>query len=181
MPSCFSLLWHGANLPGGAGFIFSALIRPAAHGQQPGDARHNDENFRADRRLPRLEISGLGIILSFSLKEFFHVKSWLYRSGVDGQIHCAEHPQEAGFSVTVHSRSRAAVDELAAEGAAAANSPREVAEQTDIVFTNLPDLPDVEKVVLDDVNGMTAGSRPGMIVVDNSTIKPASLAGSPRS
>ncbi|MBI3164893.1 MAG: NAD-binding protein [Anaerolineales bacterium] len=81
---------------------------------------------------------------------------------------------KAGFSVTVHNRSRAAVDELAAEGAAAANSPREVAEQTDIVFTNLPDSPDVEKVVLDDVNGIIAGSRPGMIVVDNSTIKPAS-------
>lgn len=81
---------------------------------------------------------------------------------------------KAGFSVVIHNRSRAAVDELLAEGGIAANSPKEVAEQADIVFTNLPDSPDVEKVVLDDVNGIIAGSRPGMIVVDNSTIKPAS-------
>lgn len=81
---------------------------------------------------------------------------------------------KAGFPVVVHNRSRAAVDELAAEGAAAANSPREVAEQADIVFTNLPDSPDVEKVVLAEENGIVAGAHEGLIFVDNSTIKPAS-------
>ncbi|HNO32165.1 MAG TPA: NAD(P)-binding domain-containing protein, partial [Anaerolineales bacterium] len=81
---------------------------------------------------------------------------------------------KAGFPVVVHNRSRAAVDELVAEGAIAANSPREVAGQVDIVFTNLPDSPDVEKVVLDETNGILAGARAGVIVVDNSTIKPAS-------
>ena len=80
---------------------------------------------------------------------------------------------KAGFSVVVHNRSRAAVDELVAEGAKAANSPKEVAEQVDIVFTNLPDSPDVEKVALGE-NGILAGGRAGLIVVDNSTIKPAS-------
>ena len=80
----------------------------------------------------------------------------------------------AGFSVVVHNRSHAAVDEMTAEGATAANSPKEVAEQADIVFTNLPDSPDVEMVALDETNGIVAGARPGMIVVDNSTIKPAS-------
>src|SRR6188474_2353384 len=53
---------------------------------------------------------------------------------------------KAGFPLVVHNRSRAAVDELVAEGATAASSPREVAAQVDIVFTNLPDTPDVEKV-----------------------------------
>ena len=81
---------------------------------------------------------------------------------------------KAGFSVVVHNRSRAAVDELVAEGAKAANSPKEIAEQVDIVFTNLPDSPDVEKVALDEINGIIAGAKPGTIVVDNSTIKPAS-------
>ncbi len=80
---------------------------------------------------------------------------------------------KAGFPVVVHNRSRAAVDELVAEGAVAANSPREVAGQVDIVFTNLPDSPDVEKVTLGE-NGILAGGRNGLIVVDNSTIKPAS-------
>jgi len=80
---------------------------------------------------------------------------------------------KAGFPVVVHNRSRGAVDELVAEGATAANSPREVAEQVDIVFTNLPDSPDVEKVALGE-NGILAGAKAGLIMVDNSTIKPAS-------
>ena len=79
---------------------------------------------------------------------------------------------KAGFPLVVHNRSRAAVDELVAEGAAAANSPKEVAGQVDVVFTNLPDTPDVEKVVLGE-NGIIAGARAGLIYVDNSTIKPA--------
>ena len=81
---------------------------------------------------------------------------------------------KAGFSVVVHNRSRGAIDELVAEGAIAANSPREVAEQVDVVFTNLPDSPDVEKVALDKENGIITGARPGTIMVDNSSIKPAS-------
>ena len=80
---------------------------------------------------------------------------------------------KAGFPVVLHNRSRAAVDELVAEGATVANSPKEVAEQVDVVFTNLPDSPDVEKVALGE-NGILAGGRAGLIVVDNSTIKPAS-------
>jgi len=80
---------------------------------------------------------------------------------------------KAGFSVVVHNRSRAAVEELVAEGASAANSPREVAAQVDVIFTNLPDTPDVEKVVLGE-NGIIDGARAGLIYVDNSTIRPAS-------
>ena len=80
---------------------------------------------------------------------------------------------KAGFPVVVHNRSRAAVDELVSEGAVAANSPKEVAEQVDIIFTNLPDSPDVEKVALGE-NGIIEGARAGLIVIDNSTIKPAS-------
>ena len=80
---------------------------------------------------------------------------------------------KAGFPVVVHNRSRAAVDELVAEGAIAANSPKEVAAQVDIIFTNLPDSPDVEKVVLGE-NGIIQGAHAGLILIDNSTIKPAS-------
>ncbi|MBK6646019.1 MAG: NAD-binding protein [Anaerolineales bacterium] len=86
----------------------------------------------------------------------------------------ARNIMKAGFPLVVHNRSRAAIDELVAEGAVAANSPKEVAELADIVFTNLPDSPDVEKVALDAVNGIIAGGRKGLIMVDNSTIKPAS-------
>src|SRR4030065_2529193 len=77
---------------------------------------------------------------------------------------------KAGFPIVVHNRSRAAVDELVAEGAQAANSPKEVAEQVDIIFTNLPDSPDVEKVALGE-NGIIEGAHQGLIFVDISTIK----------
>ena len=79
---------------------------------------------------------------------------------------------KAGFPLVVHNRSRKAVEELAAEGAVAANSPKEVSEQVDVVFTNLPDTPDVEQVILGE-NGILAGAHEGLIYVDNSTIKPA--------
>ena len=84
----------------------------------------------------------------------------------------ARNAMKAGFSLVVHNRSRAVVDELAAEGAKPAFSPREVAEQVDIVFTNLPDSPDVEKIALG-VDGIIEGAHEGLIFVDNSTIKPA--------
>ena len=80
---------------------------------------------------------------------------------------------KARFPLVVHNRSRAAVDELVSEGATPASSPKEVAEQVDVVFTNLPDTPDVEKVVLGE-NGILEGVHDGLIYVDNSTIKPVS-------
>ncbi len=78
---------------------------------------------------------------------------------------------KAGFPLVVHNRSRGAVNELAAEGAIPATSPAEVAEQVDVVFTNLPDSPDVEQVALGDC-GIMDGAHPGLVFVDNSTIKP---------
>lgn len=85
----------------------------------------------------------------------------------------ARNLMKAGYELVVHNRSRAIVEELAAEGAKSATSPREVAEQSDFVFTNLPDSPDVEQVVLGS-DGIIEGGKAGMIYVDNSTIKPAS-------
>ncbi len=85
----------------------------------------------------------------------------------------ARNIMKAGFTVVVHNRSRGAVVELVAEGAIEAHSAKEVAEQVDIVFTNLPDSPDVEYVALGE-DGIIAGAHPGLIFVDNSTIKPAS-------
>jgi len=78
---------------------------------------------------------------------------------------------KAGYSLTVHSRRRGPVDELAALGARVAETPRAVAEASDFVFTSLPDSPDVEQVVLGH-QGVLQGCRPGMVFVDNSTIKP---------
>ena len=79
---------------------------------------------------------------------------------------------KAGFPLVVHNRSRPSVDELAREGAMPAANPREVAERAEIVFTNLPDTPDVEQVALG-ADGIIEAAREGLILVDNSTIQPA--------
>lgn len=78
---------------------------------------------------------------------------------------------KAGFPLVVHNRSQAAVQELVAEGATAAASSKEVAAQVDVIFTNLPDTPDVELVALGG-NGIIEGAHDGLIYIDNSTIKP---------
>lgn len=84
----------------------------------------------------------------------------------------ARNIMKAGFPLVVHNRSRASVNELAAQGARPASSPVEVASQVDVIFTNLPDSPDVEQVALGP-SGIIEGAHPGLIFVDNSTIKPA--------
>lgn len=78
----------------------------------------------------------------------------------------------AGFPLVVHNRSEFAVNELIRLGAKGTTNPKEVAEQCDIIFTNLPDSPDVEKVALG-ANGIIDGIKAGSIFIDNSTIKPA--------
>jgi 2-hydroxy-3-oxopropionate reductase len=79
---------------------------------------------------------------------------------------------KAGYPVVVFNRSRPPMDELSAEGAETASTPAEVASRVDIVFTNLPDSPDVEKVVIG-TDGILSGYHERLIYVDNSTIKPA--------
>ncbi|MCD6400716.1 MAG: NAD-binding protein [Anaerolineales bacterium] len=79
---------------------------------------------------------------------------------------------KAGFPLVVHNRSRRAVEELVSEGAKEAHSPAEVAEQVDIVITNLPDSPDVELVVLGE-KGIIDSAWKGLVFIDHSTIKPA--------
>ena len=83
----------------------------------------------------------------------------------------ARNLMKAGHELVVHNRSRGIVDTLVSEGATAATSPREVAEQVEFVFTNLPDTPDVELVVLGK-DGILEGGHDGLIYIDNSTIKP---------
>jgi 2-hydroxy-3-oxopropionate reductase len=78
----------------------------------------------------------------------------------------------AGYPLTVHNRSRGAVEELAALGAARASSPREVAAASDVVITMLPDSPDVEAAVLGP-DGVAAGIAAGALFIDMSTIAPA--------
>jgi 2-hydroxy-3-oxopropionate reductase len=54
---------------------------------------------------------------------------------------------KAGYSLSVHSRSPAPVEELAREGAQVVTSPSQISGQSDVVITMLPDSPDVELVL----------------------------------
>jgi 2-hydroxy-3-oxopropionate reductase len=78
---------------------------------------------------------------------------------------------KAGYSLVVHNRSRAKVDELVKSGATAATSPKEVAAATDVIITMLPNSPDVELVALGP-NGIKEGARNGQLFIDMSTINP---------
>ena len=84
----------------------------------------------------------------------------------------AEHLLAAGHRLTVHNRSRAAVDALVAAGAERGASPADVADKSDIVITMLPDTPDVESVIAGP-GGVLDGVRAGAIVIDMSSISPA--------
>jgi 2-hydroxy-3-oxopropionate reductase len=83
----------------------------------------------------------------------------------------AKNLMDAGYELTVHNRSREPVDELAEDGAAAASSPKEVAENSDVIVTMLPDSPQVEEVVAGE-DGVLEGVREGALLVDMSTISP---------
>src|SRR5215475_10156613 len=83
----------------------------------------------------------------------------------------AKHLIAAGHHLTVHNRSRGAVDELVAAGATAASSAAEVAKASSIVITMLPDTPDVDRV-LTGPDGVLSALQKGAIVIDMSSISP---------
>jgi len=78
----------------------------------------------------------------------------------------------AGFPLTVANRSAHRADPLAAAGAAVAGSPAEAAAATDVLITMLADGPAAEAVLLGP-DGVLAGAREGLIVLEMSTIGPA--------
>ena len=79
---------------------------------------------------------------------------------------------KAGYSVTVHNRTKAKAQDLLTEGAAWAESPADVARDSDVVITCVTDTPDVKQVLLGE-DGVIEAARPGLICVDMSTISPA--------
>ncbi|OQO99207.1 2-hydroxy-3-oxopropionate reductase [Geobacillus sp. 44C] len=76
-----------------------------------------------------------------------------------------------GYRVTVFDINNEAVREIVSEGAIAANSPKEVAQNSNVIFTMLPNSEHVKSVILDK-NGIIEGAKKGSIVVDMSSISP---------
>jgi 2-hydroxy-3-oxopropionate reductase len=77
-----------------------------------------------------------------------------------------------GHTLQLWARRAASLEPFAQFGAHAHISPAEVAKHADIVITMVADAPDVEQVTLGE-NGLASGARPGLLVVDMSTIAPA--------
>jgi 3-hydroxyisobutyrate dehydrogenase len=90
--------------------------------------------------------------------------------GVMGK-HMAVNLVRAGFSITVWNRTKSKINELIKMGAVAAESPKNVAEKSDIIITMVSDSPDVEAVVLGE-DGIIEGAQKGQLVIDMSTISP---------
>ncbi len=84
----------------------------------------------------------------------------------------AENLVKAGYDLVVHNRTREKAEDFASKtGAQAAKSPKEVAQNSEIIITMLPDSPDVEQVVSGE-DGVLEGLGEGSLLVDMSTISP---------
>ncbi len=84
----------------------------------------------------------------------------------------AKNLMEAGYELVLYNRTLEKAQELAEDGEAeVAANPREVAENSDIIITMLPDSPDVREVVMGE-DGVLEGIEEGTLLVDMSTISP---------
>lgn len=83
----------------------------------------------------------------------------------------AENLIEAGHELVLYNRTREKAEDLAGDNATVVGSPREVAEQSDVIITMLPDSPQVEEVLAGE-DGVLAGISEGALIVDMSTISP---------
>jgi 3-hydroxyisobutyrate dehydrogenase len=91
--------------------------------------------------------------------------------GVMGSSMCGR-LMDAGFRMTVHNRTRAKADSLVERGAAWADDPRAVAEQSDVVFSIVGFPADVREALLGE-RGALGGMRSGGVLVDMTSSQPA--------
>lgn len=80
--------------------------------------------------------------------------------------------QNAGFKLVVHDLHRQLASHYVNAGAVWADSPRALASQADVIFSSLPEPPDVEAVALGP-DGLIAGVKAGSAYFDLSTNSPS--------
>ena len=78
---------------------------------------------------------------------------------------------EAGYTVTVFDLDAGAIEEAQGFGASPASTGAEVAAQSDIIITMVPDSPHVEAAIAGN-GGIIEGIRPESVVIEMSTILP---------
>jgi len=92
-------------------------------------------------------------------------------TGVMGRWMC-QHVIDLGYTATIFTRTKSKADPLLKAGATWANSPAEVAESSDIIFTIVGFPEDVRQVYLGE-NGILTTAKSGSIVVDMTTTEPS--------
>ncbi len=92
-------------------------------------------------------------------------------TGVMGKSMCG-HLLRAGYSILLHNRTKVKATDLLTLGAKWCTTPREVATQSDIIFSIVGFPQDVEEVYFGK-DGVLAGARVGTVVVDMTTSEPA--------
>jgi 2-hydroxy-3-oxopropionate reductase len=90
--------------------------------------------------------------------------------GIMGR-HMVKNLLKGGYTVTVYDIVDAAVEDAVKAGAVKASSPADVASQTEMIITMLPNSPHVKEAVLGK-KGVIEGAKPGTLVVDMSSIDP---------
>jgi len=80
---------------------------------------------------------------------------------------------KAGFDLIVYDINNSAVQDLVKDGAREGKSSGDVASQSEVIITMLPDSPEVKEVVLGE-NGVINGVKPGSVLIDMSSIAPSS-------
>src|SRR5437764_13561745 len=93
-------------------------------------------------------------------------------TGVMGRWMCEHAIKKGGFPATVYNRSKDKLQPLVELGAKAADSPKQVAANADVVFAIVGFPKDVREVFLGP-DGALAGSKPGAILVDMTTSDPS--------
>ena len=78
---------------------------------------------------------------------------------------------KAGYSLVVADRNAEVIAEVVEAGASTAATPKEIAQQCDVIITMLPNSPHVKDVALGE-NGIIEGAKPGTVVIDMSSIAP---------
>ncbi len=92
-------------------------------------------------------------------------------TGVMGRSMCM-HILKAGNEVNVYNRTKAKAEDLLSRGAIWCESPGEVAEKSDIIFTIVGYPSDVREVMFGN-KGILKSVKPGSIVVDMTTSEPS--------
>lgn len=92
-------------------------------------------------------------------------------TGVMGASMCG-HLIDAGFSASIYSRTKSKAESLIGKGAKWYDSPKAVAENSDVIFSIVGFPHDVRSVILDE-DGALAGAASGSVLVDMTTSQPS--------